>query len=182
MKANRLDCVVIGYNELPFEQYERFLRNYGEESEAYRDLKFSFVNVAGRKLDYPGLLNYAVGEAYPAASGGGAPAEFRSGDIPNLAAVYLTNFLRRRGFRADYVNLFQHEKERLAALLAEDPVCVAITTTFYVVNLPVNEMVEFIREQNPRTRIVVGGPLIANHVRNYKGDALKPALADMGAD
>jgi radical SAM PhpK family P-methyltransferase len=182
MNVNILDCVVIGYNELPFERYERFLHNYGEESEAYRDLKFSFVNVAGRKLDYPGLLNYAVGEAYGAGGGGGAPAEFRSGDIPNLAAVYLTNFLRRRGFRADYVNLFQHEKDRLTALLAEDPLCVAITTTFYVVNLPVNEIVEFIRRHNPRTKIVVGGPLIANHVRNYQGDALKPALADMGAD
>ncbi|HEY0171020.1 MAG TPA: PhpK family radical SAM P-methyltransferase [Pyrinomonadaceae bacterium] len=182
MSINSLDCVVIGYNELPFEQYERFLRNYGEESEAYRDLKFSFVNVAGSKLDYPGLLNYAVREAYPAGGGGGTPAEFRSGDIPNLAAVYLTNFLRRHGFRADYINLFQHEKDRLAALLAEDPLCVAITTTFYVVNLPVNEMVEFIRQHNPRTKIVVGGPLIANHVRNYQGDALKPALADIGAD
>ncbi|MET0647061.1 MAG: PhpK family radical SAM P-methyltransferase [Pyrinomonadaceae bacterium] len=182
MSVNSLDCVVIGYNELPFEQYERFLRNYGEESEAYRDLKFSFVNAAGRKLDYPGLLNHAVREAYPAGGGARTPAEFRSGDIPNLAAVYLTNFLRRRGFRADYINLFQHEQDRLAALLAEDPLCVAITTTFYVVNLPVNEMVEFIRRHNPRTKIVVGGPLIANHVRNYQGDALKPALADMGAD
>ena len=46
MSASSLDCVVIGYNELPFEQYERFLRNYGEESEAYRDLKFSFVTSA----------------------------------------------------------------------------------------------------------------------------------------
>jgi p-methyltransferase len=130
----------------------------------------------------PGLPNPAAGVAYRGGGGGGTPAEFRSGDIPNLAAVYLTNFLRRHGFRADYINLFQHEKDRLAALLAEDPLCVAITTTFYVVNLPVNEMVEFIRRHNPRTKIVVGGPLIANHVRNYQGDALKPALADMGAD
>jgi len=181
MSASSLDCVVIGYNELPFEQYERFLRNYGEESEAYRDLKFSFVNVGDRKLDYPGLLNYAVGLAH-AGGGGRRPAEFRSGDIPNLAAVYLTNFLRRRGFRSEYINLFQYEKERLAEYLAEDPVCVAITTTFYVVNLPVNEMVEFIRRHNSRTKIIVGGPLIANHVRNYRGDALKAALADMDAD
>jgi p-methyltransferase len=180
MSSNGLDCVVIGYNELPFERYERFLRNYGEESEAYRDLKFSFVDVGGTKLDYPGLLNHAVGLA----RGDSAPPvrEFMSGDIPNLAAIYLTNFLRRRGLRADYVNLFQHEKERLLELLARDPACVAITTTFYVVNMPVNEMVEFIRAHNPRTKIVVGGPLIANHVRNYRGDALRAALDDMGAD
>lgn len=180
MSSNSLDCVVIGYNELPFQRYERFLRNYGEESEAYRDLKFSFVDVGGMKLDYPGLLNHAVGLAR--GDSVSPVREFMSGDMPNLAAVYLTNFLRRRGFAADYVNLFQYEKEKLLELLARDPACVAITTTFYVVNMPVNEMVEFIRAHNPRTKIVVGGPLIANHVRNYRGDALKAALDDMGAD
>src|SRR5947207_8474827 len=109
MNKSRLDCVVIGYNELPFEQYERFLRNYGEDSEAYRDLKFSFVNVDGRKLDYPGLLNYSVSLAH---AEGGAKRfdDFKSGDIPNLAAVYLTNFLHRQGFTGKYINLFQYEK------------------------------------------------------------------------
>src|SRR5262249_52810084 len=142
MDGKYLDCVVIGYNELPFERYENFLRNYGEDSEAYRDLKFSFVNVDGNKLDYTGLLNYARE----------VQAEFKSGDIPNLAAVYLTNFLRNKGYRAGYINLFQYEQEKLIEYLAADPLCVAITTTFYVVNLPVNEMVEFIRKHNPAVK------------------------------
>ncbi len=58
----------------------------------------------------------------------------------------------------------------------------AITTTFYVVNLPVSEMVEFIRKHNPRVKIVVGGPLVSNYARQSPGDTLKAALADMGAD
>ena len=66
MNDKHLDCVVIGYNELPFERYENFLRNYGEDSEAYRDLKFSFVNLGGKKLDYTGLLNYAHEQSHPA--------------------------------------------------------------------------------------------------------------------
>ncbi|MCA1612824.1 MAG: PhpK family radical SAM P-methyltransferase [Acidobacteria bacterium] len=184
MKSNNgrpLDCVVVGYNELPFEQYEGFLRQYGEESEAYRDLKFSFVDVGGKKLDYMGLLNHVTGLATPA--GRLTPGqEFKSGDIPNLAAVYLTNYLRHRGHTADYINLFQHEKEKFIEYLDRNPVCVAITTTFYVVNLPVNDMVEFIRKHNSRVKIVVGGPLIANHHRNSEGDAFKAALDDMGAD
>ena len=45
-----------------------------------------------------------------------------------MAAVYLTSFLRRRGYRASYINLFQHEKEKLIGLLSENPLCVAITT------------------------------------------------------
>lgn len=175
--GKQLDCVVIGYNEIPFGQYEEFLRQYGEDSEAYRDLKFSFVDLGGDKLDYIGLLNHVLRLAR-AGDGG----ELKSGDIPNLAAAYLTNYLRKRGHETRYVNLFQHEKDKLIESLSEDPYCVAITTTFYVVNLPVNEMVEFIREHNSKVKIVVGGPLIANHARNYRGDEFRAALDDMGAD
>lgn len=180
--GSRLDCVVIGYNEVPFERYESFLRNYGEDSEAYRDLKFSFVNLNGQKMDYMGLMNYAYAQARAENGGPRSEEEFKSGDIPNLAAAYLTNFLRKRDYAAKYINLFQYEKERLKEYLAEDPLCVAITTTFYVLNLPVNEMVEFIRQHNPKVKIVVGGPLISNHARNSHGEAFKAALDDMGAD
>jgi radical SAM PhpK family P-methyltransferase len=181
--GSSLDCVVIGYNEVPFAEYERFLRTYGEDAEAYRDLKFSFVDLGEeKKLDFVGLMNYVASLA--AGSGGNGPISetFKSGDIPNLAAIYLTTFLRRKGLQARYVNLFQYEKDRLLEYLDQDPLCVAITTTFYVVNLPVHEMVKFIREHNSKVKIVVGGPLISNHNRNYHGDALKAALDDMGAD
>jgi radical SAM PhpK family P-methyltransferase len=182
MTSKHLDCVVIGYNELPFEEYESFLRTYGEESEAYRDLKFSFVDLEGRKFDYIGLLNYVLGRAYRNGKDLSTREQFKSGEIPNLAAVYLTNFLRHSGHKARYINLFQYEKDRLAEYLAQDPYCVAITTTFYVVNLPVIEMVEFIRRHNSKVKIVVGGPLVANHNRSFQGDELKAALDDMGAD
>jgi len=49
---NRLECIVIGYNETTFETYEGWLRNYGEDSEAYRDLKYSFVEVDRQKLRF----------------------------------------------------------------------------------------------------------------------------------
>lgn len=178
--SDHLDCVVIGYNEIPFQRYEGFLKKYGEESEAYRDLKFSFVNLGGERLDYVGLLNRVL--KLSGRAGAGLPEEIRSGDIPNLAATYLTTFLRRSGFEAAHINLFQFEKEKLLSYLDRDPVCVAITTTFYVVNLPVIEMVEFIRKHNTKVKIVVGGPLIANHARNNQGDNFKAALEDMGAD
>ena len=106
-----LDAIVIGYNEVPFEEYESFLRNYGEDSEAYRDLKFSFVNLDGRRLDYMGLLNHVFQLA--GRENLKPHSEFKSGEIPNLAAAYLANFLRKRSFSARYVNLFQHEKEKL---------------------------------------------------------------------
>jgi p-methyltransferase len=179
--SRHLDCVIIGYNEVPFEQYEGFLRKYGEDTEAYRDLKFSFVELGKKKMDYVGLMNHTYSLSV---NDGDAEIkeEFKSGDIPNLAAAQLTNFLRKTGVEAQYINLFQYEKEKLIDYLARDPFCVAITTTFYVVNLPVIEMVEFIRKHNSRVKIVVGGPLIANHARNYQGGDFKAALDDIGAD
>ncbi|MFZ0322445.1 MAG: PhpK family radical SAM P-methyltransferase [Candidatus Sulfotelmatobacter sp.] len=181
MKNRNLDCIIIGYNEVPFAQYEQFLRNYGKDTEAYRDLKFSFVDLDGQKMDYIGLMNHVFGNAGRNETRA-VLEEFKSGDIPNLAAVYLTNFLRKRNLNVRYINLFQWEKEKLIAYLREDPYCVAITTTFYVVNQPVNEMVEFIRQRNDKVKIIVGGPLISNHARNNQGDSFKTALDDMGAD
>lgn len=180
--SQQLDCVVIGYNETPFEEYEALLKGYGIDSEAYRDLRFSFVNINGRNMNYIGLLNHVLGLA--TANGGELKGkdELKSCDIPNLAAIYLTHYLRMRGYEAHYINLFQFEKEELTEYLESDPLCVAITTTFYLLNLPVNEMVKFIREKNSRTKIIVGGPLIANHLRNYREDDLTVALEDIGAD
>ncbi|RYZ45524.1 MAG: PhpK family radical SAM P-methyltransferase [Myxococcaceae bacterium] len=108
--------------------------------------------------------------------------EFLSGDMPSLAAVYLTSFLRRRGLQSRYINLFQYEKEPLAELLAANPRAIALTTTLYVLNEPVIEMVKFIRQHNPDVRIIVGGPLIANHFRRYQGHELATVLDDLGAD
>jgi radical SAM PhpK family P-methyltransferase len=180
--SEQLDCVVIGYNETPFAEYEALIRGYGADSEAYRDLRFSFVNIDGRNMNYVGLLNHVLKKA--TANGGESKGEdeLKSCDIPNLAAVYLTHYLRTRGYEARYINLFQFEKDKLAEYLVSDPLCVAITTTFYLLNLPVNEMVKFIRERNSQTKIIVGGPLIANHLRNYHEEELTVALEDIGAD
>ena len=124
--CKRLDCVLIGYNETPFAEYESLLEKYGQGSEAYRDLKFSFVNLGGKKLNYIGLLNHV----FELARRGWMKEEFRSCDIPNLAAAYLTHYLRKRGCEARYINLFQYEKKELIELLRGDPLCVGITTTF----------------------------------------------------
>src|SRR5262245_28753584 len=138
-----IDCIVVGYNEPNIGDYERLLRTtYGEESEAYRDLRFSLVNIEGKPMTYVELLNHALRAA--TVSGESPVPAFQSCDIPNLAAAYLTHHLRRHGFTARYINLFQYEQEEFANLLAKNPLCVAITTTFYLWNLPVQEIVTFV--------------------------------------
>jgi radical SAM PhpK family P-methyltransferase len=177
-----VDCIIVGYNDLPFEKYVELLSQYGRNSEAFRDLKFSFVDLNGKPLNYVSLLNHVVKRAHPEIGDGAGLGPFKSGEIPNLAAVYLSNFLRKFGIRTKYINLFQDEKDKFAELLQAKPACVAITTTFYVLNFPVNEIVQFVREHSPQTKIVVGGPLISNHLRNLQGGALDSALMDMAAD
>ena len=171
-----LDCILIGYNELPFTDYEKSIRRLGVHTEAYRDLKLNFIDVDGHKLRYVDLLNHVYQQVDPHIP------PFQSGAIPNLAAAYLTNYLNKHHLTARYINLFQDEKQQLIELLAQNPVCVAITTTFYFINEPVNDIVSFIRQHQPTVKIIVGGPLIANHVRNFQGETLKHILADMQAD
>lgn len=178
MAHDRLDCLLVGYHESPFSVYEEKIRVYGEDSEAYRDLKFSMLDFGGRKRSYVDTMNHLYSRAH------GLPETdyLRSGAIPNLAAVYLANYLRRQGFRADIVNHFQAEHDLLRDPPGGSPLAIGITTTLLVLNFPVIEIVASIREHHPQTKIVVGGPLIANHARNYQGDELRSALADTGAD
>ena len=55
MANRRLDCVTIGYYEPRFDAYERIIRGLGKDSEAYRDLEFSFAETAGRRR---GILTF----------------------------------------------------------------------------------------------------------------------------
>jgi radical SAM PhpK family P-methyltransferase len=190
--APRLDCVVTGYYEPPFEEYERTIRRFGVRSEAYRDLKYSFVNADGAQLDYIGLMNHVYDATHSRSRERRRPT-FVSGEVPNLAATYLCAFLKRRGLEAEYVNLVAHEQDELRECLDRNPVCVAITTTFYVTDQPVADTVKIVRSHNPSVPIVVGGPLVANHFRQQRSrsitaatqghvDALHYALRSMGAD
>lgn len=172
------ECILIGTNLPSIEAYASTLTLYGKKSEAYRDLRMSFIDYNGKKMSYMDLLNKVVLEEQ---SQENEPL-FKSGDIPALAAVYLTHFLRKRGVRAEYINLFEFEKGQLKKLLAQNPLCVAITTTFYVINNPVIEIVEFIRKHSDNVKIIVGGPLIANHAFAYKGSVLFKMLDNIGAD
>src|SRR5262249_1693591 len=77
---------------------------------------------------------------------------------------------------------FLYEQDKLREYLLEKPLCVAITTTFYGLNFPVNEIIRVIREYDEEVKIVVGGPLVANHHRRYTPEDLLIALDDMKAD
>lgn len=171
-----LDCVVIGYNDVPvgklIDQAEA-LKNF---SGAYKHLLANTVLLNGERVKYPALFNWA----FEAATG--KPAVYNVAKVPNLGACYLASFLRRRGLSAEVVNFYNSDQEELERLLEESPSVVAITTTYYFDAGPIREIVDFVRERNPDTKIVVGGPHIFNVFSDYTGARQESILREMGAD
>src|SRR5262249_29557750 len=112
----------------------------------------------------------------------GREVDFNVFDAPSLGMCYLTSFLKRREFRVEFVNFFNRDRERLASLLAKAPRSVAVTTTFYIEDDPVIEVVNFVRRHSPQTKIIVGGPHIFNRAADLDDQTLAFVFATIGAD
>jgi radical SAM PhpK family P-methyltransferase len=176
-RDGRVDCVVIGYNDIDFNTFASQQQVGRGLSGAYHEVQANSVVLGGVRRTYMDLLNAALTTAQ------GTNPQLSVFSQPSLAVTYLTGFLRRRGFRAELVNHFGFDKARLADLLRERPRAVAITTTFYVDNAPIVEIVQFVREHSPDTTIIVGGPHVYNICSDYSDpDSLEWLLGGIGAD
>ena len=175
-----IDCLLIGHNDIDFEEYEKKVRAMGVRSGAYRDLDLNFVVLDNRPQTAADMFNLFYGGD----SNGGSPKyPLTTGETFSATIAYLGTYLHRRGFGFDFVNSFQEEKEELALKLSGHSIdLVAITTTLYVSMLPILEIVEFIRKHNPETRIAVGGPFISTRTRVQDDGALEFMFNSIGAD
>lgn len=171
-----LDCVLVGPHELDFTQYEASLRAMGEDSIAFRVLKANTTVHDGRRMTYYDMLNQIL------AGTTGRPSDLHVCRLPSLAVAHLKTALRRAGLTAEEVNFFTWERARLVDLLAERPRAVAITSTFYVDNDALTEVVTFIREHDPEVAIIVGGPHILNVHNAYDVAAQDYVFGSIGAD
>jgi radical SAM PhpK family P-methyltransferase len=174
--ATRLDCVVVGYNDVSVSDLVDQAAVYKEFSGTYQHLLANTVPLDGRRVKYPALFNHAVAAAT------GRPAAYNVAKVPNLGACYLASFLRRRSLSAEVVNFFNDDRDLFAQLLDEAPAVVAITTTYYFDAGPIREIVDFVRERSESTRIVVGGPHIFNVCTDFREGAQDKQFRDMGAD
>lgn len=150
----KVDCVVIGYNDLDFHSFAVKQRPKAKISGSYFEAQSNAVRLNGKWLTYMDLLNEVLTRAQ------GVNPELSAFEVPNLGACHLANHLRKRGFTVEIINLFNQEKERLKQLLADAPNVVAITTTYYVEPSHIIDTVRFIRQHNQHVHIVVGGPYI----------------------
>lgn len=171
-----LACVVIGYNEGDFEDYRAMCRRAGPGSPELQIFDTEHLVVDGRPVPWLEAFSRFRRRAT------GRPDRYHVGEVCNLAAIYLSNFLRKHGLHAEPVSLFSAERDRLAALLAERPAVVAVTTTFYVNILPVQPIVDFVRQHSPTSHVVVGGPLVDNLCLGGISETVQDLLFAMGAD
>lgn len=176
LATDTLDCVLVGPHDLDFDTVEKNLRAMGEDSVAYRVLKTNSVVHDGRRMPYFDLLNTLMEEAT------GSPSDMHVCELPSLAVCHLKTALHRSGLVSEVVNFFTAERHRLVELLSRNPLAVAVTSTFYVDNQALKEIVEFVREHNSTTRIIVGGPHILNIQSNYEEQAQDFMFAEIGAD
>jgi radical SAM PhpK family P-methyltransferase len=172
------DCLIIGFNDVNFEEYVNMVKSMGTDSGAYRDLNLAYVEHDGKPHHSMELLNRFYFEKKP-----GAYKPFHNGDFLWPVVTYLSTYLFRRGFSFDYVNLFQAEKDKLREKLVNDEILtIAITTTLYVSPEPILEIISFIKQYNVRARIIVGGPYVSNQVKMDSPSDLQHFFQYMGAD
>jgi radical SAM PhpK family P-methyltransferase len=171
---SQTDCLIIGFNEMNFEEYEQSLRRMGTHDGAYRDLYLDFIYHKGRALPVGEVFNLF---RHPSVQ------PIRLEEDFSATISYLGSYLHRRGFSFDYINSFQDEKDLLAEKLKEGGILtVAITTTLYVSVMPILEIMEFIRQYNSAARIIVGGPFVYTQVESLDGDALSALFNLIDAD
>jgi anaerobic magnesium-protoporphyrin IX monomethyl ester cyclase len=171
-----LDCVVIGYNEGDFDDYRAMCERAGPGSPEHQIMSAEHLVLDGKAMPWLDAFSRVRNSA------SGRADRYHVGEVFNLASLYLTSYLRKQELSAEPVSLFSGDRDRLAALLAQRPAVVAITTTFYVNILPVGPVVEYVRELSPTSHIVVGGPLVDNLCRSGLTDAVQDFLFAMGAD
>jgi p-methyltransferase len=173
---DNIDCVLAGYNDTDLSWVDQQLKPLRNVSGAYRHFRANTVFTKGRRRHFTDLLNCALEEAT------GRQQSLHVARTPSLACCILKSFLAARGLNAEIVNFFNYDRARMVDLLARSPRAVAITTTVYTTPEPVREIVEFVREHNPDTRIVVGGPHIFNTCSDHDEETQDFLFQEMGAD
>jgi radical SAM PhpK family P-methyltransferase len=171
-----IDCVIVGYNDVSFSAFAASQKKMSHHSGAYHEVITNSILLDRQRLTYMDLINRAIERST------GASPRLSTFASPSLGVCYLQSYLIKRGFRAEALNFFTQDQERFEQLLAERPRSVAITTTYYVDNAPILEIVAFVRRHAPEARIIVGGPHVFNLAADLEPDMLPLVFGVLGAD
>ena len=163
-------------NDVDFDNYVEMIELMGKNSGAYQDVDLAFIESGGKKYRALDILSTFQDKT-------GVKRLYHNLDFLWPTIIYLGNYIQKRGFTFDYINLFQLEKHTLKEkLLKEDILTIAITTTLYISAEPILEIIAFIKKYNSKVKIIVGGPFIFNISESMENKAFKSLLNYMGAD
>jgi radical SAM PhpK family P-methyltransferase len=177
---SEIDCLLVGTNQLDFNEEERMLRILGTDYAAYREMNNSFIQYKSKLYTAQDIFNLFNRENKEV----GHPAVFFSfGSILSPTIAYLGTYLHRRGYTFDYVNWIQDEKEELIKKLkAGNILTVGITTTLYPTLYPIIDIVSLIRKYNSSVKIIVGGTFIHKSYVLQSKASLQKQYDLIGAD
>ncbi len=171
-----IDCVIIGHNTGNFQDFINGRKSMAEFTGAYRDAQINSILLDGKRIAYMDLFNRVWTQVVPDAE------TFSPFDPLGLAGLHLASFLAQNGAEPAVVGEFQKGRKKLEEILRDEPLAVAITTTFYFEPSPMKEIVSFVRERSPNTVIIIGGPYPSHLDRGDLADALEMVFEEIGAD
>lgn len=171
-----LDCVIVGVNELDFDINAKRQRTLKKYSGSYEEILTNSIYMDGKYYTSIELMNCLLRDITV------GDWDLNVFETPNMGVFYLTNFLRKHNLDTAFINHYNTGKEKLFKLIAEGVRCVAITTTFYVTDEPIIEIIHDIRSIDKEVKIIVGGPRIYDIYTSYSKAKRDLALSRMGAD
>ncbi len=181
---NTIDCLFIGHNEIPFEQYEKNIKTMGPKSGAYRDLKLNYIMYNNKPYSVSDIFNLFSRDEDHFQNLPSTYKALSSSTIFSAAIAYLGTYLSKRGYCFDYINSFQDNKDELVQKLStKNILTIGIITTYYVSTLPIVEIIDFIKNYNKTAKIILGGPFVSTKCRSLEPSALEYLFSSsIGAD
>jgi anaerobic magnesium-protoporphyrin IX monomethyl ester cyclase len=177
------DCLLVGHNELDFQQYFNILENMassgGRDHVAFTDMQLNCVRYQGKPYQAMDVLTKFYNEGLDPKD----HKDFYNGDCVWTAITYLGSYLARRGYTFDYINLFHWEKQQLKEKLKNNNYrLIVLTGTMYVFEQNIWEITTFIRKVKPDAKIIVGGPYISKEAEERELEYVKPLFRYLNAD
>lgn len=169
-------CVIIGHYDLPLERQAARARRVAQKSASYREILTNSVRIDGERKTYMDLFNRGLQLAH------GSTVPLSPFAAPSLAVYSLASYLEAHGHPTVPVNYLNFDTEILEAALAENPLAVAITTTYYTDEQTPSEIAKHVRMSSPEAWIVIGGPYTLSVVETSTTRTQDALLASMDVD
>lgn len=167
----KIDCLLIGHNEVDFNEYVNTVKKMGVNSGAYKDLLSNYININNKAYNAKQVYNYFANK------------QVDLNEVFSATIAYLGTFLNKHELSFDYIKNFHKYKDKLKELLiTKKIISVAITTTLYVSVFPIMEILNFIRKNNKDVKIIIGGPFITTQYKVLDAQTFQYLLKTINAD